>query len=327
MRAAVCHAHGSFENLGIEDVSPPVAGDGQVLVAVHAAAVNFPDLLLLANRYQISVQPPFVPGSEVAGIVHAVGPRVERVRPGNLVCGQTLIGGFAEQVALEPGGLIVLPEGTDLYRAAAFGVAYSTAYHALRSVACVRPGETLLVLGAAGGVGLATVDSGRELGARVIAAAGSEDKLAVCREYGAWATVNYGSEDLKERVKELTGGRGVDVVIDPVGGSYAEPALRATAWRGRYVSVGFAAGEIPRIPLNLLLLKGSQLTGFTIGSLLANAPHEAERNRSELLDLFLSQRIRPRISAVYPLTETVRALRDVAERRAIGKVIIDPRRH
>ena len=326
MRAAVCKEYGDPDQLTIETVPAPVAGSGHVLIDVHAAAVNFTDLLILQNRYQLSATPPFIPGSEVAGVVGQIGSAVEGVRPGDLVCGQTLIGAFAEQVVLPAGSVTVLPSQTDPYTAAAFSVAYSTAYHALRSAAQLRRGETLLVLGAGGGIGLAAVDLGRALQARVIAAASTDDKLAICREYGASATVNYATEMLKDRVKALTDGGGVDVVIDPVGGPYAEAAVRATAWRGRYVSIGFAAGTIPRIPLNLLLLKGSQLMGFNIGLFAVREPAEAERNRRELLALFHAGTIRPRVAAVFALTDVAQALRLVAERQAIGKVIIDPRR-
>jgi NADPH2:quinone reductase len=324
MRAVVCREYGPPESLSVESVPDPIPGEGQVLVDVKAAAVNFPDLLILENRYQVRASLPFVPGSELAGIVRQSGPGVTGFSAGERVFGQTFVGAFAEKAALPAAGLTRVPEDVDLRVAAGFGVAYATAFHALRSAAQITAGETLLVLGAAGGVGLAAVDLGRAMGARVVAAASTAEKLAVCREHGAAETIDYTKENLKERVKELTGGKGANVVIDPVGGPYADAALRATAWRGRYVSLGFAAGEIPRVPLNVVLLKGCSVIGFTIGGLLMNEPEEAERNRRELLELFFSKRIHPRVSAVYGLDDAARALRDLAERRAIGKVIVEP---
>lgn len=325
MRAVICREYGPPELLQIAEVPAPVPGDLDVLVEVHAAAVNFPDLLIIRNRYQLSVAPPFTPGSELAGIVRAVGAGVTDVAVGDRVCGQSLVGAFAEQALLPAVMVTRLPEHVDLQAAAAFGVVYSTAYCALRSAAQLATGETLLVLGAAGGVGLATVDVGRALGARVIAAASSPDKLAVCRAYGAAETIDYQTENLKDRLKALTGGRGVDVVIDPVGGDLAEQAIRATGWRGRYVTVGYASGTIPRIPVNLLLLKGCQLLGFNLAPFMMNAPEEALRCRRELFAMLVDGHIKPHVSAVYGLSAVARALNDVGERRVIGKVIIDPR--
>jgi NADPH2:quinone reductase len=293
-----------------------------VVVDVAAAAVNFTDILILQNRYQLSATPPFVLGSEFAGVVRSLGPGVDGVRVGQRVCGVTLVGAFAEQVAVPATSLTVLPDAVDLHAAAGFSVAYGTAYHALRSAARVQPGETLVVLGAAGGVGLAAVELGAVLGARVIAAASSDEKLAVCREQGATDVVDYAREALKDRLKALAGKRGVDVVLDPVGGPLAEQALRAVGWRGRFVSLGFASGEIPRIPLNLLLLKGAQLLAFNLGPFFVNEPEEAARNQRELQDLFFAERIRPHVDSIHPLADTVKALARVADRRAIGKVLI-----
>lgn len=325
MRAVICREYGPPELLQVVDVPDPVAGDGEVLVDVHAAAVNFPDLLIIQNRYQLSVAPPFTPGSELAGIVRAVGSGVSGIAVGDRVCGQAMIGAFAEQALLPAMMVSKLPETLDLKSAAAFGVVYSTAYFALRSAAQLSAGESLLVLGAAGGVGLATVDVGRALGAWVIAAASSDDKLTACRTYGASETINYRTENLKDRLKQLTGGRGVDVVIDPVGGDLAEQAIRATGWRGRYVTIGYASGAIPRIPVNLLLLKGCQLMGFNLAPFMSNAPEEAERCRTELFEMLITRRINPYVSSVYGLSDVARALNDVGERRVIGKVLIDPR--
>lgn len=324
MRAVVCREYGPPEGLVVEELPDPVAGPGQVVVDVHAAAVNFPDVLLIANRYQVSIPAPFTPGSEFAGIVREVGPGVTSLAPGDRVSGATFVGAFAERVAAGAEGVTKLPADADLVAAAAYGVVYSTSYNALRSAAQLRAGETLLVLGAAGGVGLAAVDLGVLLGARVIAAAASEEKLRVCRERGAAETIDVTRESLKDRVKQLTGGRGVDVVIDPVGGPLAEQAVRATGWRGRFVCVGFASGEIPEIPLNLLLLKGSELRSFNLAPFIGNEPDEYRRNQAELLELFLGGRIRPLVSARHPLAGVATALRDVAERRAIGKIVIEP---
>lgn len=325
MRAVVCREYGPPALLQIADVPAPEPGDGEVLVDVHAAAVNFTDLLVIQNRYQLSVTAPFTPGSELAGVVRAVGAGVHGVKPGDRVCGQTLVGAFAEQATLPAMMLTVLPAQVSFHAAAAFGVVYSTAYFALRSAAQIAAGETLLVLGAAGGVGLATVDVGRALGARVIAAASSDEKLQVCRTYGAAETINYQTENLKDRLKALTSGRGVDVVIDPVGGDLAEQAVRGTGWRGRYVTVGYASGAIPRIPVNLLLLKGCQLMGFNLAPFMMNAPEEAVRCRRELFELLVERRINPYVSAVYGLSDVARALTEVGERRVIGKLVIDPR--
>jgi NADPH:quinone reductase len=325
LRAVVCREFGPPESLSVEEMPLPAPSDDEILVEVHAAAVNFPDLLIIQNKYQISLEPPFIPGSELAGVVRRVGSRVTTVKPGDFVFGQTIVGAFAEHVTIPARTATVVPPETDLQAAAAFGVVFSTAYNALRSFARLEEGETVLILGAAGGIGLAALQVARLLGARVIAAASSEEKLAVCKEYGVSATIDYRVENLKDRVKSLTSGKGVDAVIDPVGGPNAELAVRATGWRGRYVSVGFASGEIPRIPLNLLLLKGCELHAFNIATFLHNEPEEAERNRRELLDLFASGKLRPHVCSVYPLAETGRALLELAERRAIGKVVIDPR--
>src|SRR5262245_15588004 len=323
MRAAIAREYGPPEVLRIEELPDPVPGPGQVVVDVHAAAVNYPDVLMLANRYQIPAKLPFTPGSEIAGVVAAIGPDVRGVEPGQRVTGTLFVGAFAERVALSASALQPVPDGIDLRSAAAFGVVYTTAYHALRSPGRLRAGETLLVLGAGGGVGLAAVDLGRALGARVIAAASSDAKLRAARERGAEVLVNYASENLKDRLKEATRGRGVDVVIDPVGGPYSEPALRALGWRGRLVVVGFAAGEIPRIPLNLVLLKGAEIHALNFGPFIENEPAEATRNRAELAELWRSGKVSPHVSAVYPLARTADALRELAERRAIGKVVID----
>ena len=323
MRAARCETYGPPESVVVEDVPEPELPAGGALVEVHAASVNYPDVLILADEYQVSIPTPFTPGSEFAGVVVGAADDAGPVRVGDLVCGSTFIGAFAEQMAVPAAALTPVPSTVSFAEAASFGVVYSTAYHALRSVAEVQPGEWVAVLGAAGGVGLATVDLATHLGARVLAAASSDEKLAVCRERGAEAVVNYEHDDLKVAMKELTGG-GADVVIDPVGGPYAEPALRATRWGGRFVVVGFASGEIPRIPLNLVLLKGVVIKGFEFRTFAEHAPEASRRDRAELLGLFADGKIRPFVSSVYPLDRVGEALREVADRRAIGKVVVQP---
>lgn len=325
MRALRCNAYGPPDGGGlvVEDVPAPVPAEHEALVDVHAAAVNFPDVLLVQDLYQISAPVPFTPGSEFAGEVRAVGADVRDISVGDRVFGTGLMGAFAEQIVMPAGSLTRVPDGVDLRAAAAFGVVYFTAYHSLRSVAEVQPGEWVAVLGAAGGVGLAAVEVAQLLGAKVLAAASSDDKLAVCRARGADAVVNYATEDLKVRLRELTDG-GADVVIDPVGGPYAEQALRSTRFGGRFVTVGFASGEIPRIPLNLVLLKGMVIMGFEFLSFAQHAPEAARRDREELLALLAAGRIHPHISNVYPLEHAAGALREVAERRATGKVLVEP---
>ncbi len=325
MRAAWCRAYGPPEDLVVEDVPDPALGDGAARVAIEAASVNFPDVLMVANEYQVPVPTPFIPGSEFAGVVTEVADGVSQIQVGDRVFGSAFIGAFAEETTLPAAALTVVPDSVSLAEAASFGVVYTTAYHALRGVADVQPGEWVAVLGAAGGVGLATVDLARHLGARVVAAASSDEKLALCRARGADAVINYDTEDLKVRLKELTGG-GADVVVDPVGGRYSEAALRATRWGGRFVVVGFASGEIPRIPLNLVLLKGVIVKGFELRTYAQFAPDLAARNRDELLELFRRGRIHPYVSDVYPLEQVGAALRAVADRRALGKVVIDPTR-
>jgi len=323
MRAARCKEYGPPETLVVEDVDAPVIGPGQVLVDVRAGAVNFPDVLQVADKYQVTMPLPFTPGSEFAGVVREVADDVEKVEPGDRVFGGTWVGAFAEQVAVPELAVRPMPERVDFPEAAAFGVVYMTAYNALRSVAETKPGDWVVVLGAAGGVGTASVEVAQLLGGRVLAAASSDEKLALCRELGAEATVNYETENLKERIKEITDG-GADVVIDPVGGPYSEQALRATRWGGRFVVVGFASGEIPRIPLNLVLLKGPIVKGFEVRTFSQYAAKENARDHAEAHALFVEGKLRPHVSEIFPLERVGDALRAVAERRALGKVIVSP---
>jgi NADPH2:quinone reductase len=322
MRAVLCKEFGPPESLVVEDIDPPEAGPGQVVIDVHACAVNFPDVLIIQNLYQFKPPLPFSPGAEVAGVVRAAADDVEGVRVGDRVFASPGWGGLAEQVAVAATSCVRVPEGIDLVPASAFLYAYGTSHHALKDRAALQAGETLLVLGAAGGVGLAAVELAAQMGAAVIAAASTDEKLALCRERGAAMTINYSTEDLKTRVRELTDGRGVDVVYDAVGGPYSEPALRSTAWDGRYLVVGFAAGEIPRIPLNLPLLKQCSIVGVFWGAFVGREPERHRRNVEELLELWRSGAIRPHVSATYPLERAGEAIRELADRKAQGKVVV-----
>ena len=322
MKAVLCKAYGPPESLVIEEVESPVPGPGEVVISVKASGVNFPDVLIIQNKYQVKPPLPFSPGSEVAGVIKAVGDQVTHVKPGDEVFAFTVYGGFAEEVKTDAKRLLPIPAGMNFATAAAFGLTYATSDHALRDRGELKAGETLLVLGAAGGVGLAAVEIGKALGARVIACASSDDKLAVCREHGADETINYATDDLRERIKAITGGKGADVIYDPVGGAYTEPALRSIAWRGRLLVVGFAAGEIPKIPLNLTLLKGCAIVGVFWGEFTRREPERFAQEMRQLGQWYGEGRIRPHISATYPLDRAAEALNDMAQRRVVGKVVL-----
>jgi NADPH2:quinone reductase len=322
MKAVLCKAYGPPESLVVEEVESLTPGKQQVVVEVKAAGVNFPDALMIQGLYQFKPPFPFSPGSEVAGVVKAVGSGVEGVKGGDRVMAFTGHGGFAEEVVVSPEQLLPMPEDVDFRVAAAFTMTYATSYHALKDRAHLQPGETLLVLGAAGGVGLAAVELGKVLGARVIAAASSEEKLAVCQQHGADDLINYASEDLKQRVKDLTGGNGVDVVYDPVGGDYSEAALRGIAWNGRFLVIGFTAGQIPRIPLNLALLKGCSIVGVFWGAFTAREPQQHQQNMRELLEMLQAGKLKPRISHTYPLAGAATALNAILQRKVTGKAVL-----
>lgn len=324
MKALMCNVLGDIGALAVEDVASPVAGPGQVLIDVKAAAANFPDVLMVEGKYQFKPPLPFAPGCEAAGIVKQVGDGVRGVKVGDAVLAILGHGAFAQEALASASRIVPLPAGTDLEVAASFLFAYGTSYHALKDRAQLAAGETLLVLGAAGGVGLAAVELGRKMGARVIAAASTQEKLEACRSRGADETINYETEDLRGRVKALTEGRGVDVVYDPVGGPYSEPALRSIAWRGRFLVVGFANGEIPRIPLNLALLKGCSIVGVFWGDFARREPDAHGANTRQLIGWMAAGDLRPLISARYPLARGVEALRAVKERRVRGKVLVLP---
>lgn len=322
MRAVVCRAYGPPDSLVVEDLEPLHPSPGQAVVGVKACGVNFPDTLIIQGRYQFKPPLPFTPGGEVAGIVKEVGAGVDHVKPGDRVIAFTLAGGFAEEVVVEATALLPMPAEMAFDVASAVVMTYGTDLYALKDRAHLQPGETLLVLGAAGGIGLAAVELGKVLGAKVIAAASSDEKLAVCREHGAEGVINYSREDLRERIKELTGGHGADVIVDPVGGSYAEPALRGMAWNGRYLVIGFTSGEIPRIPLNLPLLKGCSIVGVFWGSFVARDPQRNQEHLRQLLDWMASGQLRPRIAARYPLERAADALDDLIQRRVMGKAVL-----
>jgi len=322
VRAAYVPEHGPPEVVVVEDLPDPVPGPGEVLVDIRYAAVNFPDVLIVNNEYQVQVPAPFVPGSEFSGVIGAIGEGVDGVAVGDHVYGASFVGAYAEKIVVHAASVNVIPDSVDLRDAAAFSVAHTTAMHTLRTIADLQPGESVLVLGAAGGVGLASVELATLMGGQVVAAASSPEKLELCAQYGAVAGIDYTKEDLKTRAKELTGG-GAGVVVDPVGGPYSEQALRATKWGSRFVVVGFAAGEIPRIPLNLILLKGVIVRGMEMRSIAENVPDLVARDQRELKALFVDGKIHPHVSAVYPLADTAVALRSMLERTATGKVLID----
>jgi NADPH2:quinone reductase len=322
MKAVLCKQYGPPESLVIEDLPPQKPGPGEVVVSVRAASVNFPDFLIIQNKYQFKPPLPFSPGSELAGVVKEVGAGVSNVRPGDRVIAFTTYGAFAEEVKTEAARLLPLPEKMDFITGAAFLLTYATSDHALRDRGSLKAGETLLVLGAAGGVGLAAIEIGKALGARVIACASTEDKLAVCREHGADATINYASEDLRERVKSLTEGRGIDVVYDAVGGAYTEPAFRSLAWRGRLLVVGFAAGEIPKLPLNLALLKGAAVVGVFWGDFARREPEAFAESVRQLARWYAEGRLRPHVSQTLPLERAAEAIQLLASRKAKGKIVL-----
>ena len=324
MKAVLCKEWGMPGKLVVEDVASPKPASGQVVVSVKACGVNFPDTLIIQGKYQFKPEMPFSPGGEVAGVVKEVGESVTRVKPGDRVIAFNTWGGFAEEMVVDADRTIPMPATMDFVPASAFVLTYGTSYHALKDRAEIKAGETLLVLGAAGGVGLAAIQLGKAMGARVIAAASSDVKLKVCRDNGADELINYGSEDLRARVKAITAGKGVDIVYDPVGGPYSELALRDMAWKGRFLVVGFAAGDIPKVPLNLTLLKGCSIVGVFWGSFTKNEPEHNRENNWELMAMYAAGKIKPHIHAVYPLEKAAEALNEVLNKRVTGKVVLVP---
>jgi NADPH:quinone reductase len=324
MKALLCTQFGPPDLLEHRDVPSPTPGDGEIVVRVEAASVNLPDVLIIQNKYQFKPPLPFSPGSELSGVVKTVGPGVTRLAPGDRVMAFTVSGAFAEEVRLDAARVVPIPDGMDFVTAAALLLTYGTMDHALRDRGALAAGETVLVLGASGGIGLASIEIAKALGARVIACASSEEKLTVCRECGADDAINYARDDLRERIKALTDGRGVDVIVDPVGGPFTEPALRSIAWRGRLLVVGFAAGEIPKIPLNLTLLKGCAIVGVFWGDFLRREPDGFAASVAQLRRWYGEGKVRPHVSATFPLARAAEAIKLMADRKVIGKVVVLP---
>lgn len=324
MRAVRQHELVGPSGLRVDDLPDPTPGAGEVLVSVRAAGVNFPDVLLSRGKYQFKPEPPFVPGGEVAGVVASVGDGVTRLRPGDRVAATMIHGAFAEKVVVHEAATAKLPDAVSFETGAATLLTYATTIHALVDRASLRAGETLLVLGAAGGVGTAAVELGKALGAKVIAAASSPEKIAFCKEHGADEGIVYTREDLKERAKALTGGAGADVVYDPVGGPYTEQALRAIAWEGRLLVVGFAAGEIPKIPMNLVLLKGCQIVGVFWGSFVMRTPERNLENARRVLEWVSEGTLRPHVDEVLPFSRAAEALERLEQRKVKGKIVLVP---
>src|SRR3984885_14982677 len=321
MRAALCSAYGGPAVVARVDAPPPALGAGEVRVRVHVGAINFTDLLVIANTYQMTAPLPFITGSEFAGVVTEVGNGVERLTVGDRVFGSCFVGAFAEEVVVGAGAVTPIPAEVDDRVAAAFGVAYKTAYHVLRSVAALQPGEELVVLGAGGGVGSAAVQLGAALGATITAVASTPEKLQAARACGARRLIDHCAGDLRQALREALPD-GADVVVDPVGGDLAEPALRALHYGGRFVTVGYASGSIPRIPLNMVLLKGIHILGFQFRDFAMHQPADLRRNDRELLDLLAEGGAAPLIGAEFDLADVVAALRHVADGNAVGKVLL-----
>jgi len=321
MRAVICRQLGPVDQLELGELPNPEPGPGEVVIDVHVAALNFPDTLIIEGKYQFRPEPPFSPGGEAAGVISAVGEGVDRAVGTPVVAVHTQ-GAFAEKWLVPAAVSLPMPPGLTFEQAAGFTMTYGTSYYALKQRANLQPGETLLVLGAAGGVGSAAVELGKAMGATVIAAVSTPEKAAFAETLGADHTINYGEADLREGVKEITGGTGVDVVYDPVGGELSEPAFRSIAWNGRFLVVGFAAGDIPSIPLNLPLLKGASIVGVFWGSWIRRSPGEAAESFRELYEMAAAGTIEPRISAIHDFENYAEALRDLTSRTAMGKVLL-----
>ncbi len=322
MKALLCKTLGMPDQMVVEEIPDPVPGPGQVLVEMKAAGVNFPDALVIQGKYQFKPPLPFSPGSELAGVVVAMGEGVKGVKLGQHVICSCQYGAFAQKVIVDGRQLIPMPPGMPFDVAASFTLTYGTSYHGIKGRANLKAGETMLVLGAAGGVGLAAIQIGKALGARVIAAASTPEKLAVCKENGADDLINYSTEDMRERLKELTGGKGPDVIYDPVGGEYAEPAFRSIAWGGRYLVIGFANGDIPALPFNLPLLKGASIMGVFWGEFVKRQLPDFIKDLPEMFGLISKDKLRPHISGRYPLEQGAQALQDLLDRKVTGKVVI-----
>lgn len=325
MKAVLCKAFGPADTLVLEEVASPEPKKNEILIDVHAAAVNFPDTLIIEGKYQFKPPFPFSPGGEAAGVVAAVGEKVSHLKPGDRVMALTGWGSFAEQVAVPSYNVMPIPKGIDFNSAAAFGMTYGTSMHALKQRANLQPGETLLVLGASGGVGLAAVEIGKAMGARVIAAASSAEKLEVAKAAGADALINYSEENLKDRVKELTNGQGADVIYDPVGGDLFDAAVRSINWNGRLLVVGFASGRIPELPVNLALLKGASVVGVFWGSFAQRQPQDNLANFQQLFAWYAEGKLKPLVSQTFSLERAADAINALATRQAVGKVVVEVR--
>jgi NADPH2:quinone reductase len=325
MQALLCESFGPPEGLVLRETAVPQPGEGEVLIRVHAAGLNFPDTLIIQDKYQIKAPLPFAPGGELSGIVEAVGPGVTRLKAGDRVAALTHWGGFADYAIAQEARTTLVPETMDLDIASAFTLVYGTSHYALKQRGALKAGETVLVLGASGGTGLSAIEIAKAMGARVIAGASTAEKLAIAKAHGADELVNYAEEDLKARVKALTGGKGVDVIYDPVGDKFADPAFRTIGWEGRYLVIGFAGGQIPAIPLNLALVKGASIVGVFWGDFVARDPAGHHANMAELYAMHAEGKLKPLISARFPMAEGGAAIRHMMDRKATGKVIVTAR--
>ena len=323
MKAILCHKFGTPDTLQYKEIESPLPKNDEILISVKACSVNFPDTLIIQGKYQFKPEFPFSPGSDVAGIVEKVGEDVKHLKIGDEVVSFIPFGGFAEKAIVKAKDCFPKPRGMSMVNASAFLLAYGTSYHALKDRANLQKGETILILGASGGVGLTALELAKLMGAKVITAASTKEKLDLCKQFGADEVINYTEESLKDRVKELTNGKGVDVIYDPVGGHFSELALRAIAWKGRHLVIGFANGEIPKIPINLTLLKGASIVGVFWGAFAQNQPKESLENIKELLTWFAKGELKPHIDKTYALQNAPKALEDMMQRKTKGKIVID----
>ncbi len=324
MKAILCKQWGSPESLVVENIPSPKADKAHVIVKVKACGVNFPDTLIIQGKYQYKPDLPFSPGAEISGVIKELGQGVSGVKVGDRVFAFVRCGGFSEEVSVPLEKIVLMPEGMDFETASAFLMTYGTSCYALKYRAQLKSGETLLVLGAAGGIGIAAVELGKIMGARVIASASSDDKLAVCKKYGADALINYSTQNFRSIINEITNGQGVDVVCDPVGGNLSEQALRSTSWKGRFLVMGFASGEIPRIPLNIPLLKGNSIVGVFWSDFIRREKETYSNVLQDLTTWYLQGKLNPLISKIYPLEQTTLALNDIINRRVKGKIVLVP---
>jgi NADPH2:quinone reductase len=325
MKAVLCKSFGPAENLVLEEIASPEPKKNEILLDVHAAGVNFPDTLIIEGKYQFKPPFPFSPGGECSGIVATVGEKISHIKPGDRVMALTGWGSFAEQVVVPGYSVMQIPKGMDFNTAAAFGMTYGTSMHALKDRGKLQAGETLLVLGASGGVGLAAVEIGKAMGAKVIAAASSAEKLAVAKAAGADELINYSESNLKEEIKRLTNGLGADVIYDPVGGDLFDQAIRSIAWNGRLLVVGFASGRIPDLPVNLTLLKGAAVVGVFWGSFAQRQPQDNLANFQQLFTWYAEGKLKPLVSQTFPLAQAADAINALGQRKAVGKVVVQVR--